>query len=126
MTRPALRAQVCAWAGEREQAIAQLEGLVNRPRACHYGYLKMSPDWIDIRGESRFQRLVQSLAPARGQSRIIPVGEDCAIAAAGSDMRSHALGSKNILQRRAKFSERIGKQKLYENKIHFSRRTCPP
>jgi Flp pilus assembly protein TadD len=67
------RAAVYAWAGEREQATAQLEGLVNRPRACHYGYLKMSPDWIDLRGEPRFQRLVQSLAPARGQSRIIPV-----------------------------------------------------
>ncbi|HXA09333.1 MAG TPA: protein kinase [Chthoniobacterales bacterium] len=69
------RAQVYAWAGEHQQAIAQLESLVNRPRVCHYGYLKMDPDWVDLRGEARFQRLVESLAPARGQSRIIPVDQ---------------------------------------------------
>ena len=69
------RAQVYAWAGEHEQAITQLESLVNRPRCCNYGYLKMSPDWIDLRGEPRFQRLVESLSPAHGQSRIIPVDQ---------------------------------------------------
>jgi hypothetical protein len=34
--------------------------------------------------------------------------------------------SENILQHGAKFSEGMGKQKLYENRIHFSSRTCPP
>jgi hypothetical protein len=69
------RAQVYAWAGEREQAMTQLESLVNRPRACNYGYLKMSPDWIDLRGEPRFQRLVESLAPSHGQNRVIAVNQ---------------------------------------------------
>jgi serine/threonine-protein kinase len=66
-------AQVYAWLGDREQAITELESVWDKPGAIHYGYLKKSADWNDLRGHPRFEKLVASLAPERGASRIIPV-----------------------------------------------------
>ena len=66
-------AQVYAWLGDRDQAITELESVLNEPGAIHYGYLKKGADWDDLRGNPRFEKLVASLAPERGASRIIPL-----------------------------------------------------
>jgi TolB-like protein/Flp pilus assembly protein TadD len=54
---------VCAWTGERELALGQLEALVKAPGSHTYGDLRLSPFWDPLRGDSRFEKIVASLAP---------------------------------------------------------------
>ena len=67
-------AQISAWCGQKEEAVTKLESLRNMPHAYHYGYLKLSPDWADLRGDARFEHLISSLAPAAGKDRTISTG----------------------------------------------------
>jgi TolB-like protein/Tfp pilus assembly protein PilF len=55
-----------AWAGEKELALQQLEAGLRAPQASlmlSYGALKLSPVWDPLRGDPRFEQIVQSLAP---------------------------------------------------------------
>jgi TolB-like protein/Tfp pilus assembly protein PilF len=55
-----------AWAGEKELALQQLEAGLRAPDASQmlsYGALKLLPFWDPLRGDPRFENLVQSLAP---------------------------------------------------------------
>jgi hypothetical protein len=54
---------ICAWTGERELALGQLEGLSKAPGYLTYGYLRLSPMWDPLRGDPRFEKIVASLAP---------------------------------------------------------------
>jgi len=55
-----------AWAGEKELALQQLETGLRAPQSSvmlSYGALKLLPFWDPLRGDPRFEKIVQSLAP---------------------------------------------------------------
>ncbi len=56
-------AMICAWAGERELALEQLETLAGVPAGPTYGELRLNPMWDPLRGDPRFDKIVASLAP---------------------------------------------------------------
>jgi hypothetical protein len=55
-----------AWAGDKELALQQLEAGLRAPTASvmlSYGALKLHPLWDPLRGDPRFEKIVQSQAP---------------------------------------------------------------
>jgi serine/threonine-protein kinase len=56
-------AQICAWTGERDLAIEQLEVVTKIPAGPHYGGLRLDPVWDPLRGDPRFEKIVASLKP---------------------------------------------------------------
>jgi len=54
---------ICAWTGERELALGQLEALTKTPGSHTYGNLRLSPMWDPLRGDPRFEKIVASIAP---------------------------------------------------------------
>ncbi len=55
-----------AWTGEKELALQQLEAGLRAPNASQmlsYGALKLLPFWDPLRGDPRFEQIVESLAP---------------------------------------------------------------
>jgi len=60
-------AMICAWTGERELALEQLEAVTKGPGDHTYGDLRLNPMWDPLRGDPRFQSIVQSLAPKDGR-----------------------------------------------------------
>src|SRR5437667_1515112 len=56
-------AVICAWTGERDLAIEQLETLAKMPLGVSYGELRLDPDWDPLRSDPRFEKIVASLAP---------------------------------------------------------------
>jgi tetratricopeptide (TPR) repeat protein len=54
---------ICAWTGERELALGQLEALTKTPGYHTYGDLRLNPMWDPLRGDPRFEKIVASLAP---------------------------------------------------------------
>jgi len=62
-------ALTAAWAGEKDLALQQLEIGARAPVASFlvsYGALKLLPFWDPLRGDSRFEKIVASLAPKAG------------------------------------------------------------
>jgi TolB-like protein/Tfp pilus assembly protein PilF len=56
-------AQVYTWTNEPERAIELLQKLVTMPGYTNYARLKLYPMWNPLRGDSRFEKIVNSLAP---------------------------------------------------------------
>ena len=56
-------AVICAWTGERDLAVEQLETLAKIPAGVSYGDIRLSPNWDPLRGVPRFEKIVASLAP---------------------------------------------------------------
>jgi len=56
-------AQVYAWSGDRDRAIELVQKLVTMPGYINYGQLKLHPLWSPLRGDPRFEKIVNSLAP---------------------------------------------------------------
>ena len=56
-------AQVYTWTNEPGPALDLLQKLVSMPGYISYGYLKMHPSWLPLRGDPRFEKLVASMAP---------------------------------------------------------------
>jgi len=56
-------AQVYTWTNEADRAIEVLEKLVTMPGYTNYARLKLHPMWNPLRGDRRFQKIVNSLAP---------------------------------------------------------------
>jgi TolB-like protein len=59
-----------AWAGEKDLALQQLEAGLRAPQASlmlSYGALKLLPFWDSLRGDARFEKIVNSLAPKEKQ-----------------------------------------------------------
>ena len=54
---------VAAWAGEKDLACERLSAAVSHPSALSYGRLKLLPWWDPLRGDPRFEKIVNSLAP---------------------------------------------------------------
>jgi tetratricopeptide (TPR) repeat protein len=56
-------ALIYSWVGERDRAIEQLSSVASLPGSLSYGELRFDPDWDELRGDSRFEKIVASLAP---------------------------------------------------------------
>ena len=56
-------AVICAWTGEHDLAIEQLQILAKVPAGASYGDLRLNPHWEPLRGDPRFDKIVASLAP---------------------------------------------------------------
>jgi tetratricopeptide (TPR) repeat protein len=56
-------AVICAWTDERDLAIEQLKVLAALPAGVSYGELRLDPHWDPLRGDPRFEQIVDSLAP---------------------------------------------------------------
>ena len=56
-------AQVYTWTNEPDRAIELLQKLVAIPSYVNYARLKLHPMWNPLRGDPRFQKIVNSLAP---------------------------------------------------------------
>jgi serine/threonine-protein kinase len=56
-------AMIAAWNGDKETACEQLARVIARPSDVSYGVLKLMPLWDPLRGDSRFEKIVSSLAP---------------------------------------------------------------
>jgi serine/threonine protein kinase/tetratricopeptide (TPR) repeat protein len=56
-------AVICAWIGEPDLAIEQLEILAKIPAGVSYGEIRLDPFWDPLRGDPRFEKIVASLAP---------------------------------------------------------------
>jgi TolB-like protein len=54
---------ICAWTGDRDLALGQLEAFAKTPGEHSYGNLRLSPMWDPLRGDPRFEKIVNSLAP---------------------------------------------------------------
>ncbi len=54
---------IYAAAGEKDEALAQLQLLFSRPGDGSYGDLRFNPFWDPLRGDPRFEKIVASLAP---------------------------------------------------------------
>jgi len=56
-------AQVYTWTNEPDRAIELLQKLVAMPGYTNYARLKLHPMWNPLRGDPRFEKIVNSLAP---------------------------------------------------------------
>jgi len=56
-------AQVYTWTNEPDRAIELLQKLVAIPSYLNYARLKLHPMWNPLRGDPRFKKIVNSLAP---------------------------------------------------------------
>jgi hypothetical protein len=54
---------IAAWSGEKDLAIERLKLATRLPNRLHYGQLKLHPFWDPLRGDPRFEKIVNSLAP---------------------------------------------------------------
>src|SRR5205807_8290607 len=55
---------ICAWTGEHDLAIEQLETLAKIPAGPSYGDIRLSRNYDPLRGDLRFEKIVASLAPS--------------------------------------------------------------
>jgi serine/threonine protein kinase len=56
-------AMIAAWVGDNDLACEQLATAVRFPNSPSYGQLKLLPFWDPLRGDPRFEKIVNSLAP---------------------------------------------------------------
>jgi TolB-like protein len=56
-------AQVYTWTDDRDRAIELVQKLLSMPGYTNYGRLKLHPLWAPLRGDPRFEKIVNSLAP---------------------------------------------------------------
>jgi len=56
-------AMIAAWAGDKDLACEQLTIAIRPPSRLSYGRLKLEPFWDPLRGDPRFEKIVNSLAP---------------------------------------------------------------
>jgi hypothetical protein len=58
-------AMIYAWVGEKDLAIDQLTRAIQHPGSSPYGVLRLFPHWDPLRGDPRFEKIVESLAPKK-------------------------------------------------------------
>jgi tetratricopeptide (TPR) repeat protein len=52
-------AMIAAWLGDKDLAFEQLDRIIRLPSALSYGGLKLFPWWDPLRGDPRFEKLVE-------------------------------------------------------------------
>ena len=57
--RVANLAMIAAWVGDKDLAFEQLESIIRRPSALSYGGLKLFPWWDPLRGDPRFEKILE-------------------------------------------------------------------
>jgi serine/threonine-protein kinase len=57
--RVANLAMIAAWVGDKDLAFEQLEKIIRRPSPLSYGGLKLFPWWDPLRGDPRFEKLLE-------------------------------------------------------------------
>jgi TolB-like protein/integral membrane sensor domain MASE1/Flp pilus assembly protein TadD len=58
---------IAAWVGDKNLACEQLAIAVRPPSTVSYGQLKLLPFWDPLRGDPRFEKIVDSLAPKQAR-----------------------------------------------------------
>src|ERR1700738_2057234 len=53
-----------AWTGEKGLALKELTAAIQIPGDVTYGQLRLHPNWDPLRGDARFEALVEKMAPA--------------------------------------------------------------
>jgi serine/threonine protein kinase/Tfp pilus assembly protein PilF len=56
-------AMIAAWVGDKDLACEQLAIAIHPPAPISYGELKLLPFWDPLRGDPRFEKIVNSLTP---------------------------------------------------------------
>ena len=59
MTVAKYLAVIAAWVGDKDLALDQLARIISRPSDLSYGDLKMMPLWDSLRGDPRFEKLLE-------------------------------------------------------------------
>jgi hypothetical protein len=54
-------AMIAAWIGDNDLACEQLASVVRRPGDLSYGQLKLMPFWDPLRGDPRFEKIVEEV-----------------------------------------------------------------
>jgi len=54
-------AMIAAWVGDKDLACEQLASVVRRPGDLSYGQLKLMPFWDPLRGDPRFEKIVEAV-----------------------------------------------------------------
>jgi serine/threonine protein kinase len=57
--RVANLAMIAAWVGDKDLALEQLESIIRRPSLLSYGGLKLFPWWDPLRGDPRFEKILE-------------------------------------------------------------------
>jgi serine/threonine-protein kinase len=52
-------AVIAAWVGDKDLACEQLASVIRRPSGPSYGQLKLLPFWDPLRGDPRFEKLIE-------------------------------------------------------------------
>jgi hypothetical protein len=52
-------AMIAAWVGDKDLALEQLATAIRSPSDLSYGQLKLLPFWDSLRGDPRFERLIE-------------------------------------------------------------------
>jgi tetratricopeptide (TPR) repeat protein len=52
-------AMIAAWVGDKDLACEQIASIIRRPSGLSYGQLKLLPFWDPLRGDPRFDKLVE-------------------------------------------------------------------
>ena len=50
---------IAAWVGDKDLAFEQLESIIRLPSPLSYGNLKLMPFWDPLRGDPRFEKLLE-------------------------------------------------------------------
>jgi len=58
-------AMIAAWVGEKDLACEQLAIAISKPGDLSYGQLKLMPFWDPLRGDPRFEALVQKVVGSK-------------------------------------------------------------
>jgi TolB-like protein/cytochrome c-type biogenesis protein CcmH/NrfG/class 3 adenylate cyclase len=62
-------AEIYTWCGDKGAALQQLKTAAELPTGITYGELKSSPDWDSLRGDPRFEALVQKVIAPKTQQK---------------------------------------------------------
>jgi hypothetical protein len=54
-------AMIAAWVGDKDLACEQLAIAIRNPSDLSYGQLKLMPFWDPLRGDPRFEKLVEEV-----------------------------------------------------------------
>ena len=52
-------AAIYAWTGEKDLALKQLAEAARMPSTLNYGWLRLHPDWDPLRGDPRFEKIME-------------------------------------------------------------------